>query len=90
MKVVLDTNVFVDFFRHPNHQKDFESRLHRPLLFMSSVVAQELYARCRTSRQQKELASFLKPFEKAARLVTPDAIASDVRTTAIRFTIFIW
>jgi predicted nucleic acid-binding protein len=39
---------------------------------MSSVVALELFAGCRTARQAKALAGFLKPFEKAGRLVTPD------------------
>ena len=39
---------------------------------MSSVVALELFADCRTARQERALAGFLKPFEKAGRLVTPD------------------
>jgi predicted nucleic acid-binding protein len=39
---------------------------------MSSIVALELFAGCRTSRQRKALESFLKPFEKAGRVVTPD------------------
>ena len=39
---------------------------------MSSVVAMELFAGCRTKRQQSELESFLKPFEKAKRVITPD------------------
>src|SRR5262249_49965180 len=53
----------------------FEARTDRPLLFMSSIVAMELFAGCRTQRQQSALTSFLKPFEKARRLVTPDHAA---------------
>jgi predicted nucleic acid-binding protein len=72
MKVLLDTNAFIGFFRNPSQRELFDSRMQRPLLFMSSVVALELYAGCRTTRQQKALANFLKPFEKAGRVVTPD------------------
>jgi predicted nucleic acid-binding protein len=72
MKVLLDTNVVIGFFRNPGAKEEFESRTHRPLLFMSSVVTLELLAGCRTSRQETALANFLKPFEKAARIITPD------------------
>jgi len=72
MKVLLDTNVLIGFFRNPRRREEFEARSHRPLHFMSSIVALELFAGCRTTRQEKSLASFLKPFEKAGRVVTPD------------------
>lgn len=72
MKVVLDTNVWIGFFRNPAQKDAFESRMHRPLLFMSSIVAMELFAGCRTPRRQKDLANFLKPFEKAGRILVPD------------------
>ena len=64
MKVLLDTNVLIGFFRNPHLKVQFESQNSRPLLFMSSVVALELFAGCRTARQEKGLTSFLKPFEK--------------------------
>lgn len=72
MKALLDTNVLIDFFRNPNHKEEFEARTLRPQFLMSSVVAMELFAGCRTRRQHTELASFLKAFEKAGRVVTPD------------------
>ena len=72
MKILLDTNVLIAFFRNPRQQEEFESRAQRPLLFMSSVVALELFAGCWTARQEKALTSFLKPFEKAGQIVTPD------------------
>jgi predicted nucleic acid-binding protein len=72
VKVLLDTNVLIGFFRNPRWKEEFESRTHRPLLFMSSDVALELFAGCRTPRQDKALTNFLKPFEKAGRMVTPD------------------
>lgn len=32
----------------------------------------ELFAGCRSERHQRELGAFLKPFEKAGRLITPN------------------
>jgi predicted nucleic acid-binding protein len=40
--------------------------------FLSSIVALELFAGCRTSREKTALGKFLKPFEKADHIVTPD------------------
>jgi predicted nucleic acid-binding protein len=42
---------------------------------MSSVVAMELLAGCKSRRENSALAGFLKPFEKAGRIVTPDHAA---------------
>ena len=72
MKLILDTNVCIAFFRNPVLKEEFESRTQRPLLFLSSIVAMELLAGCRLPRQEKALTNFLKPFEKAGRVVTPD------------------
>lgn len=72
MKVLLDTNILIGFFRNPSRREEFESRTRRPLVFMSSVVILELFAGCRTKRQQASLTAFLKPFEKAGRILTPD------------------
>ena len=72
MKVLLDTNVLIGFLRNTDQREEFESRLSRPLVFISSVVVLELFAGCRTPRQEKALESFLKPFQKAGRLITPD------------------
>ena len=72
MKVLLDTNVLIEFFRAPEKRETFESRAGRPLVFLSSIVVLELFAGCRTSRQTKALESFLKPFEKAGRILIPD------------------
>jgi predicted nucleic acid-binding protein len=72
MKALLDTNVLIDFFRDPQKKESFEARADRPRLFMSSIVAMELYAGCKNWRQQSALAAFLKPFEKAGRIVAPD------------------
>jgi predicted nucleic acid-binding protein len=72
VKVLLDTNVWIGFFRNPLEREEFESQTSRPLLFMSSVVALELFAGCRTSHQAKSLKGFLEPFEKAGRVIAPD------------------
>ena len=72
MKVVPDTKVLIDFFHNLNHREEFEARTLRPQYFMSSVVAMELFAGCRTKRQRSELENFLATFEQAKRLITPD------------------
>jgi len=72
MKLLLDTNVWIAFFRNPSRWDEFEDRMQRPLLLMSSIVALELRAGCITSREKRDLAGFLKPFEKAGRVITPD------------------
>jgi predicted nucleic acid-binding protein len=50
----------------------FEARAERPILFMSSVVAMELFAGCRTKPHRSAVAAFPKPFEKAGRVIEPD------------------
>jgi predicted nucleic acid-binding protein len=72
MKVLLDTNVLIRFFRDPLSLQSFETRARRPLVYLSSVVALELFAGCSTARQVKALKRFLKPFEKAGRMIVPD------------------
>jgi len=72
VKYLLDTNVWIRFFRDPLAREQFEVRAGRSMLFMSSIVALELFAGCRTSREQREVERFLKPFEKAGRLIVPD------------------
>ncbi|HEX4808862.1 MAG TPA: hypothetical protein VH325_08030 [Bryobacteraceae bacterium] len=70
MKVLPDTNVVITFFRDLSKRDEFESRIHRPPFFMSSVVALELFAGCRTPCQAKAMTNFLKPFEKVDRVRT--------------------
>ena len=72
MKVVHDTNVWIGFLRNPAQKVAFDSRMHRPHWLLSSVVAMELLAGCRTTRREQDLMQLLKPFEKAGRLLTPD------------------
>ena len=72
MKVVLDTNVLIGFFRNAALMYEFTARVDRPLLFISSIVAMELFAGCRTRQQNSAVVEFLKPFEKANRIIVPD------------------
>src|SRR5215216_5096819 len=75
MKVVPDTNVVIGFFRNPESRSGFDLRMRRPLLYISSVVAMELAAGCRDARHKRALAGFLRPFEAAGRIITPDYAA---------------
>ena len=51
---------------------EFNERTDRPLLLISSIVAMELFAGCRTRQQHSAAVKFLKPFEKANRIIVPD------------------
>lgn len=72
MKILFDTNGVIDFFRHPDKIESFGTRARRQLIFMSSVFIMELAAGCRTTVQIRSLQEFLKPFERADRIIVPD------------------
>ena len=84
MKIVPDTNVLIEFFRSPARRVEFDRAMNRPLLYISSVVAMELAAGCRDPRHSRALARFLRPFETAGRIITPDygAFVESGRTIA--------
>jgi predicted nucleic acid-binding protein len=77
-KFVLDTQLFINAFRHPT-ANDALQRFHRafaPLEHLSLVVAQELRAGVKRNRDQKVLERHvLNVFERAGRTVTPSANA---------------
>ena len=72
MKIVLDTNVLIRLFRNPRLRDEFDERWSRPMLYLSSIVAMELDAGCRTKAHARALAGFVRPFESASRVITPD------------------
>jgi predicted nucleic acid-binding protein len=72
MKILPDTNLWIAFFRNPSQREAIEARLKRPITLLSSVVAMELIAGCRTRPQKRAVAGFAQPFEKANRILTPD------------------
>jgi predicted nucleic acid-binding protein len=71
LKIILDTNVLIEAFRDDGFAGILEAKLRRSRLYLSSVVAMELRAGCRTRAQIRALLSYFAPFEKAERIVSP-------------------
>lgn len=74
MKYALDTNVFIDAFRHRTAEAELLAFLERalPVTFMSAVVMQELAAGARTRNRARELErSVFRPFERRGRVFAP-------------------
>ena len=72
MKVLLDSDVLIEHFRHGRDDDALARLLSRSLLYMSSVVAMELSAGCRSDKDVRVLDGFLRPFERTGRTVHPD------------------
>lgn len=77
-KYVLDTNCYIDASRDPaaHHALETFVAWSAPGLFVSSVVAAELRAGARTSRDRRTIEErLLGPFARHERMVTPSAAA---------------
>ena len=78
MKYALDTNIFIDSFRHDEAEVQLLTFLERalPSTFMSAVVMQELAAGARTPKAARELRRLVfGPFERRGRVFAPSADA---------------
>lgn len=78
MKYALDTNIFIDSFRHEEAEAELLAFLERalPFTFMSAVVMQELAAGSRTPEAARELERLVfKPFERRRRVFAPSTAA---------------
>ena len=76
MKFTLDTNVFIDGFRHADAQADLLAFLYRalPFTYLSAVVMQELAAGARTAQAVRNLQQgVFTPFERRRRVFAPSA-----------------
>jgi predicted nucleic acid-binding protein len=74
----LDTNVFVDAFRHETFAEAMAAFLEQvlPTTFLSAVVVQELAAGARTRERVRALeSSILRPFERRGRVFAPSTLA---------------
>lgn len=73
MKYLLDTNIYLDAFRSQQKKEQFR-KLFFPLLpstFFSAVVAYELHINAWDGRTREALGEFIRPLERAGRVVTP-------------------
>ncbi|HZF07274.1 MAG TPA: type II toxin-antitoxin system VapC family toxin [Thermoanaerobaculia bacterium] len=79
-KYVLDSNCYIDAAREPVAHAALEAFTAReaPRLYLSAVVASELRAGVRSSRDRRQLEErVLAPFFRRGRVLTPSAAAWD-------------
>lgn len=72
VKVLLDTSVYIPFINEGITHPVLDLELGRPLIYMSAVVIEELYAGASDSKSIKLLDRLYKAFESAGRLVVPN------------------
>lgn len=80
-KYALDSNCYIDAAREPAVRDDLETFTAReaPRLYLSAVVAAELRAGCRTSRDRRRLEEqVLAPYVRRGRILTPSGAAWDM------------
>jgi predicted nucleic acid-binding protein len=79
-KYALDSNCYIDAAREPAAREALEAFTAReaPRLYLSAVVAAELRAGCRSSRDLRRLEDLtLAPFVRRGRVLTPSWAAWD-------------
>lgn len=79
-KYALDSNCYIDAIREPVARDALEAFTAReaPRLYLSAVVAAELRAGCRSSRDRRRLdEKILAPFVRRGRVLTPSWAAWD-------------
>lgn len=79
-KYALDSNCYIDAIREPVALVALEAFTAReaPRLYLSAVVAAELRAGARTSRDRRQLEeNVLAPFVRRGRILTPSGAAWD-------------
>ena len=79
-KYALDSNCYIDATREPVARDALEAFTAReaPRLYLSAVVAAELRAGCRSSRDRRQLEDHvLAPFVRRGRILTPSRAAWD-------------
>jgi predicted nucleic acid-binding protein len=78
VKYTLDTNIFIDGFRHAQAQAEVLAFLTRalPFTYLSAVVMQELAAGARTPRAARDVQQgVFEPFARRRRVLTPSSAA---------------
>jgi predicted nucleic acid-binding protein len=72
-KSIYDTSVYINAIRDRSYYKAIFPQFARSLstTYFCAVVVQELHAGCRTPQAYERVASFVAPFRRVGRLVTP-------------------
>jgi predicted nucleic acid-binding protein len=70
-RFVLDANMMIRVFRHGREAERYREFLSVSLVYLCSVVAQELLAGARAHEMRRLRRQYLEPFENVKRLATP-------------------
>lgn len=73
VKVIVDTSVYIPFINDGISHPILDAAFGSPLLYMSAVVMEELYAGAFDRETIKLLDKLCSTFENVGRMVTPDA-----------------
>src|SRR4030042_5552439 len=73
VKVILDTSIYIPFINEGIAHPVLELEYGTPLLYMSAVVIEELYAGALDNSSVKLLDRLYKTFDNLDRLVVPEA-----------------
>jgi predicted nucleic acid-binding protein len=71
LNLIFDSDALIDHFRTDDSLEALESTVARAKIYMSSIVAMELFAGCRNRGEIRALERFMRPFERGGRVVTP-------------------
>lgn len=67
MKVLYDTNLYINLLRNKAHLSLFTDRSH--VRFLSPVVMMELMAGAQTRRQKRAMNQLIDPYSRAGRII---------------------
>ncbi len=73
MKYLLDTNVYLGAARSETERSRFRRTFFPllPAIYLSSIVAYEIYVNARDGRTRNLLTEFVRPMERTGRVVNP-------------------
>lgn len=73
VKIILDTSIYIPFINEGNAFPEFELKVAKPVIYMSAVVIEELYAGAFDRKSVKLLDRMYKTFDGLGRLIAPEA-----------------
>lgn len=73
VKVILDTSIYIPFINKSISHPIFELKFGKPVLYMSAVVIEELYAGAFDNTSINILDKTYNTFEDLGRLIVPEA-----------------
>lgn len=73
VKVIFDTSIYIPFINEGKANPVFDLKSGKPLLYLSAVVIEELYAGAHDKTSINLLDRLYETFDKIGRLIVPEA-----------------